>query len=117
MDTSVTWNWNLKVFVATRLHLPLRLTPEPPSIAAHTAHLTDNQVFTLRQDRYAHAASSSINTDGSIVDEYHITKLDMAQVLVSLHPYNNAFDEELYLQKFHHFAKQDGRFKFKELNG
>jgi hypothetical protein len=73
-------------------HLLLRLSPAPafPSAAVNTTHCSPHSGTCIAIPHNATAVSLS----------YGITAADVAQVYLSPTPYNDAFGEELDLQKF-----------------
>jgi len=95
---------------ARQIPLPFRFTPTPPSLAAAAAK------DTTPSDPYAGTALQS-NPGALAVNAYGITKKDITQIYVSSHPYCEAFEDELDLQRFHHYNKPTGGMKFKTVNG
>ena len=95
---------NIKLQQARHCPLPLRLTELPTSIAARAAS-------TRICEPYAGTALQS-NSDGDVVEEYGITRRDMAQVYISPHPYDDAFEEELMLRNFNSDVHPTAGFKF-----
>ena len=70
--------------------LPLRLTEEPKSVAARAAKLTKEQRWARVQDPYRNTVLEHINRDGLAVENYEISKQDIAQVYFSPHPYHSS---------------------------
>ncbi|KAL7538057.1 LOW QUALITY PROTEIN: hypothetical protein ACHAXR_008252 [Thalassiosira sp. AJA248-18] len=85
-----------KIQPAIQLPLPLRLTDTPPSVTARAAKLERPST----RDPYADTALAPTNPDSKVVDEFGITRRDIAQIYVSPHPYHDAFEEDLDLRRF-----------------
>ena len=51
-------------------------------------------------DQYKGTVLETFNPDGSVVEEYHISVKDVAQIYVSPHPYHAAFEEEVLLRRY-----------------
>ena len=64
-----------------------------------------------------YAGTALANPDAAAVDEIGISKRDITQIYVSSHPYCEAFEVELDLQKFHCYDKPTAGMKFKTDNG
>ena len=77
-------------------HLPLQVSQQRPSAAA--AALTKS--FTNDDPYKGTVLDRHLSTAPPVVDEYGISKRDLAQIYVSPHPYNQAFEEILELRRF-----------------
>ena len=100
---------HIKLKQACHCPLPLRLTEIPNSLAARAT-------ATRICEPYAGTALQS-NADGDVVEEYGITRRDMAQVYISPHPYDDAFEEELMLRDFDSDRHPTAGLKFVTYNG
>ena len=84
---------HISVCVAHQFPLPLWLTATPQSVAARAAKLST-------ADPYKDIVLETFNKDGSAVVDYHITIKDIAQIYVSPHPFNDAFEEHVDLRRY-----------------
>ena len=98
---------------AIQLPIPFRLMAKPPSVAARLANLTKEQRWACVQNPYANTALEGKNRDAIVVEEYFITKRDIAQVYFSPHAYHAGFDIELNLRKFSDYRQQCAGMRFR----
>jgi hypothetical protein len=95
----------------TRMHhLPVRLSPEP--------HCSEAAIHSITRSPHLGTSIAPLANDTTTLLLYGVSAANVAQIYMSLTPYNDAFEEELDLCKFdfthHHaagmsFLPQDGR--------
>ena len=100
---------------ARMAHLPLQLSSERHAVVDRSAQVKSQHPFhgtpldSARQ-------RSGVNPTWAVIDEYGITKRDIAQVYFSPHVYNDAFEVELSMQ-FDTSRHPAGGMQFKTYNG
>lgn len=98
--------------IAKQTPLPLRMTATPRSIAAAAAKAE----LLPKLDPYADTVLATRDCDGNVVEEYDITMNDVQQIYCSPHPYNDAFEVEMGLQRFNSDIHPTAGIKFKMIN-
>ena len=79
--------------------------------------LTKEQRWARVQDPYRNTVLEHVNKDGLAVENYEITRQDVAQVYFSPHPYHQAFEEIIDLRRYTRYGKVSGGMRFDDING
>ena len=85
---------------ARQIPLPLRQTEQPESTSTRASKLTKDQRWARVQDPYRNIVLEHVNNDSLAVEDYEITRQDVAQVYFSPHPYHQAFEELIDLRRY-----------------
>lgn len=106
----------LPVRPAKQLPIPFRITESPSTLPTAAAAASAQVPQQPMLDPYANTILETKNPDGTVVDDYGITRRDVVQVYISPHPYHNAFEEELGLRGFDSVTFPTAGFVFQNVN-